>query len=431
MRLRSTRSFCLVALTVLGAACSDAPAAKDPQVHALTLPPYAQNVRPAATTAVVVPALPDATCLLRPTEASETGPAVELHSADEGLVTFHFQPASASGTLQFSLSCQDAQGKTARVPIELRVVADAPAPERPRAKGAERPALTADRRAVASQAELVALGYPPRPDPLQAPSAYARWVEIVSRPSTRVAIRQTETNRRADWQTPNWAGYAVEGTGPYVAATGQWTVPSIQGEYVVNHPQSDYSSLWVGVGGFDVNGGDLWQGGTEQDVTCYYFRGCAGTFFPWIELLSVQSQVMFTGFDLWPGDYFGVTMWVGDAYGNPTLSGPYAWWYVDNVSGNGGQGIYSMDHEALSASFNGGSAEWVVERTSVPGGLPHLPNFGTVSILGAQTIDGTGTWRNYGDLSPIQLGMYNGTTELAYASQVDSSALDVTWLHYH
>ncbi|MGO9235077.1 MAG: hypothetical protein ACLP4V_13785 [Methylocella sp.] len=59
----------------------------------------------------------------------------------------------------------------------------------PAVHGTLRPPLDGDRLALSNQ-ELVARGYPPRPDPDKAPSHYARWLRQVSRPVTRVDPRK-------------------------------------------------------------------------------------------------------------------------------------------------------------------------------------------------------------------------------------------------
>jgi hypothetical protein len=64
----------------------------------------------------------------------------------------------------------------------------------------------------------------------------------------------------------NWSGYADETDAPPNYAQMYWTVP---------HPgapsglgQTDYSSIWPGIGSGDPGGGELIQDGTEQNVSC-------------------------------------------------------------------------------------------------------------------------------------------------------------------
>jgi len=426
----SARIFpCLVMVAVAG--CSDHDVGEAPSVFSESTT-FRATVRASADNTLAVPtALPRATCSLRLQGTEEVpGQSLDLHSDAAGRVSFHFVPRAAGVVAREVLDCVDAHGATASSSIELRSAADAPALVAPAPSGLVRPPL-AETSLELPIAELVARGYPPRPDASSSPQAYQSWLELVSRPSTRVPVTLIENQHHADTATPNWAGYAVQGHRPYVLTTGNWTIPSVSGEFGNGSLQTDYSSLWVGVGGYNTNGGDLWQGGTEQDVSCQQLLGCHVSLFPWVELPAIQSQIEFFGFDLAAGHQFTASVWVGDVAGNPTINGAYAWWYIDNatlqISSLGNQPIPSSVH------MNGGSAEWIVERTLVTGGLPHLANFGSAQISNAQALDSRGTWRFYGNDRPIQLGMYNSSNnnkKLASASQANASTLTLTWLAF-
>src|SRR5207249_754680 len=51
-----------------------------------------------------------------------------------------------------------------------------------------RPAITGDPMSLA-QGELTKLGYPMRPDPVQAPDAYNTWLKLVSQPAAFIPPR--------------------------------------------------------------------------------------------------------------------------------------------------------------------------------------------------------------------------------------------------
>ena len=65
-------------------------------------------------------------------------------------------------------------------------------------------------------------------------------------------------------QSSNWAGYAVHRSGVhFTRVAGTWTQP----QATCTRGQSTYSSMWVGVGGYDLSSQALEQIGTESDCT--------------------------------------------------------------------------------------------------------------------------------------------------------------------
>jgi hypothetical protein len=65
-------------------------------------------------------------------------------------------------------------------------------------------------------------------------------------------------------ESTNWAGYAVHHTGVhFTRVAGTWTQPRA----TCTPGQATYSSVWVGIGGYDLNSPALEQIGTESDCT--------------------------------------------------------------------------------------------------------------------------------------------------------------------
>jgi hypothetical protein len=65
-------------------------------------------------------------------------------------------------------------------------------------------------------------------------------------------------------QSSNWAGYAVHHHGVrFSKVTGTWTQPRA----TCTPGQATYSSVWVGIGGYDLDSQALEQIGTESDCT--------------------------------------------------------------------------------------------------------------------------------------------------------------------
>ncbi len=200
-----------------------------------------------------------------------------------------------------------------------------------------RPALVGDPLSY-SDAQLVALGFPPRPDPKLAPDTYQRWLKLVSHSATivvgsRQPVPMPGSHGINDFY---WAGYRVTSHPIYTQLQAVWQVPYPYGE-TNNLGFTDSSSLWVGLGDGGSNG-DLWQGGSEQDVTCYVSGGdigCVRGYYSCVEVVSGNAQQACCTMVTWDMSftslhYAYVALWLGDIYGNPktSLTQPlYAWWY--------------------------------------------------------------------------------------------------------
>jgi hypothetical protein len=170
-------------------------------------------------------------------------------------------------------------------------------------------------------------------------------------------------------QSQNWSGY-VATAGPYTAAAGNFTVPSLSpggaGQGMV--------SEWVGLDGSD-NGSLIQAGVTEAPGP----PGAGGTdVFAWWEVLPAASQPI-TTVAVRPGDEVGIAI--------VRLSG--STWAVHLTDGTNGQS-YVQD---VSYSGPGTSAEWVVEApkdSQTNQQLPLAPfspavNFSGLSATGNST----------------------------------------------
>ena len=93
----------------------------------------------------------------------------------------------------------------------------------------------------------------------------------------------------------NWAGYAVAASGvSYTDVSGTWVVPAVK---CTTSGAETYSSLWVGIGGYDTAAASLEQIGT--DGNCDANGNAAYT--AWYELVPAPP-VNLTSFALSPGD---------------------------------------------------------------------------------------------------------------------------------
>jgi Peptidase A4 family len=209
-----------------------------------------------------------------------------------------------------------------------------------------------------------------------------------------------------------------------------WTVP---------HPgapsglgQTDYSSIWPGIGSGDPGGGELIQDGTEQNVSCgSVLDGCGNypqTNYFWFEAFPAESQEEVTNLTPNPGDSVAAAVYWSTSTGAEfTLCD-----FTQNECVTGTQSVPAPDIWA----------EWIVERTAecyTPGAdavLPSLTPFGTVNITGAgydETPLGDLEYTIPDDATTAQIDMYDvDGTQMDSTSALGNggSSFSVTWDAY-
>lgn len=384
------------------------------------------TARVGAANAITVQALANALCTIHRPDATSTD-GVTVTTDDDGVGVFFFTPSTDGVSNTMVLDCQDANGVTARTSVDVLADAAAPLLTPPAPKGRVRPPLSGDPKAP-SQDELRAMNFPPRPDPVSRPQAYATWLRSVTKPMTLVSSKPVPNpkGRHTVLNTygvtgPNWAGYAVSPQNPTDAAPpsadtgllgsyGLWNVPEVVG---FDNVTTNVLAMWNGVGGFgasgpglpQVTGGDLWQGGVEIQTKAHG-SGYVASYTPWVEYIAgpvalpmatlpytvaASDQVIFWnyfggyGTAAAPG-YPGTT-------GNPSTQ--YVWYFLEDGTQNWSTGFtdtydpdgtsqnapigqefsdYQTKHPGTSITMNitGGSAEWVVERTDF---YPYQPGY--------------------------------------------------------
>jgi hypothetical protein len=252
---------------------------------------------------------------------------------------------------------------------------------------------------TASQAELASWGYPPRPEASEGPGALARWLEEVNPAMQRVVpdlVRREgiyhrpvqglkvapagSRNAPIAATSGNWSGFALvpnTGSQPYYLVTGHWTVPTVKQAPGSCSGGWDYSSQWVGLGGFDD--GFLFQSGSAANVFCDIGNNIP-EYFPWIEWLPSSELVLYksaateTLYPFAAGDYLIVTVWAPttswsggvSTTGNLTFQDVTQGWTIS----------LATTAAALGGSeVTGQSAEWIIERTEVGGAFATLPDY--------------------------------------------------------
>ena len=251
---------------------------------------------------------------------------------------------------------------------------------------------------TASAAELASWGYPARPDVSKDTEAYAHWLEIVNpamkrvipdlvrhegfyhRPAAELKISSPAagTNAPITASSGNWSGLALipnSGSQPYQLVTGRWIIPTVKQAPGTCSGGWDYSSQWVGLGGF--NDAFLLQAGSAANVFCDIGNNVA-EYFPWIEWLPQSELVLYknaateTLFPFAPGDYVIVTVTATNFSSGVSTSGTLSYQDVTQAW------TTSLAFTAASlggSEVTGQSAEWIVERSEVGGALATLPDY--------------------------------------------------------
>jgi hypothetical protein len=457
-------------LILIASCASSAPKDEDTAISSSTAAlqttaSSAVQVRSGVDNAVVAQVLPNAACTVCPADVTAGGDCLELPSDDTGHVTFYYNISSLTGVHTLLVNCQDLSGKAGAYSVQLQASANAPALTAPAPQGTVRPALMGDPLSY-TDSQLVALGFPPRPDSTQAPDKYRQWLRLVSTAATKVSVRPIPMHGlhpSIDWW--GWAGYRVTSHPIYSQVQAEWQIPYPYGE-TNNLGVADTSSLWVGLGDGGPSHGDMWQGGSEQDVTCYYMLGdigCVRGYYSWVEVISSLGCPMI-GWDMGfrPWHYVYVGLWIGDINGNPnpSLAPPlYPWWYFWDETTNAYYadrgGWYYVDNNGQPhcngcgnppdndgrlpyfVQFTGGSAEWIVERTSGPVSPPHLADFGTALMMTADFYNASENWQAYQYDNPEQITMTsNGNSNdpvLATANQVQGyqDRIQFQWYRFY
>jgi hypothetical protein len=239
---------------------------------------------------------------------------------------------------------------------------------------------------TASDFEIEQWGLPPRPSITNA-TAYARWKKMVT--STRVTPVLKFTNvyhgpaRGAKMGAPtknasagsseNWSGFvASEANGTFSHNNSEvlleYTIPAIYPASGSCSSATYASSQWAGFDGW--TSGDVLQAGTETN--------CGNSDYAWYEWYPFAETEL--SLSVGAGDFMQLDVYY-------TTSSPYGHAVLLN----------EVTHQSTVVGFNppagttyeGNSAEWIVERPTINGSLADLPNYANVIPTLAEAYDGT------------------------------------------
>jgi len=414
-------------------------------------PAFGVTVVPRSFSALPVKTIPHAICSLHAEGNTDFGHTMKLFSDDEGVVRFEAKPEDESQAIaHFELDCASAT-QTAIFPVHLRSSftpsPTMPAPVRegvkPKAGSFIRPSLSEHEGLRLTDEELAARMYPPRPNPLEAPEAYATWRRLVGQPAMFIPpqpmphpdVTHTFRNRQAGTKSyTNWSGFELNGGGnTYEILFGTWVVPAVSGEAT----KSDYSSFWIGLDGDGTD--DLVQDGTEQEVYPVYFKGLwyhFRSYYAWTQFLpQQQTEVVLTNFPVNAGDEIWSSVFMGTAQGSVQQNGQFGNFMIENVT----QGTFSWTTtDRGNTPVSGVSAEWIMERPTLIDSkgnqtLADLADYGTATMNYAYAISPTAGTVYYNSAPNLNITMVNAnqTDSLSSVSASTVSSMQFTWLNFN
>lgn len=278
--------------------------------------------------------------------------------------------------------------------------------------------------ATSGRSLAAALGLPASSPLLaRAASTHARWLSTITckEKPNRTPYRPAAPSRTdADYASSNWSGYV---TAPGAVSNPDnaemtWTIPSVSYAPAASTGEQ-YSSIWPGLGGSNGESGTLVQDGTEQDAKCIASKsgGCEAYAYPvyfWFEIYPDEAELQVTNLSPAAGDSVGTAVSYLPSGAEFTMCD-----YTQQLCVSASQ---------TPSSPPGNSAEWIVERPTVSGNLPPLPDFGTVQLASCDYQQGT-TLYTARQGSGQSIDMYNGSDQLDSTSDLNSSGdgFAVTW----
>lgn len=400
-------------------------------------------------TPIIIQTLPDATCDLHAVGVAAAGHSLRINANGDGYLKFHVTPrVDAVEDDHMQIDCTSAD-KVATYLLHVRA-GDAPTPDMPAPQNLIPPpsgskvlaALTEGEAQSVSRQELLARGYPPRPDTGASSDKYAKWLKAVSQPITLLpAHRQarTDISRRPSglaegleqYPISNWSG--MVGSQPqstYTAIQAMWNVP----EVVAGNATSTYSGFWVGIDGWITS--DVVQAGTEQDFINSGRRYDYAHYSAWTEIVPTEPYSQTVDITPNPGDSMTVYVWVGDSNGDPDLNGGYAWFYL--YDSNQSQSVSS--HVSLNGLYvSGTQAEWIMERPGIDENtqLALLTDYNDAYMTDASALNVSDVWVNAQTTSNVQLTMYNeqqngsDNNVLSSAAFTGPTSIAFKWHNFH
>ncbi len=389
-------------------------------------------------TTLSIQTTPGASCIFRADNDTNSGHTLRLDADEDGVVWIHAKAKSQSPMpVTASLDCTAENGKQTHYPLE--VVAHPAGPRstplstRQQAHGKLLPALGSEAESMTSS-ELVAHGFPPRPDQTRSPGAYAQWKKLVSHSFVAVnpkRIPHPEVRHSPTLPLPppritysnsiffsNWSGaYMTNPDVRYWDVQADWVLPAVQD--VPLYIGYAAAAEWVGL---DNSGNDLVQSGTDSESYDISFFGNEWNFqnySMWIESLPYAPYYL-PNFPVSPGDEISVSIFLADQNGNTTFyngdltpNDDSVWFMIYNLSTNNSY----WGTVPKPAGFSGSTVDFIVEAPQVNGSTTNLADFGLAGMHDAYFAD---SWFGFSSLdyngSEPNVGTLNDITMLNFGS---------------
>jgi len=246
---------------------------------------------------------------------------------------------------------------------------------------------------TAPDESLAFYGFPPRPDAVKSPDTFATWQKAMLASQTHVVptLEQTQIfhgpaqNKAVSLDNTsssyNWSGYVLTNkatsysSASYYFLVSDYVVPIAEQAFGACTGAWDYSSTWAGMDGW--KNGDVLQAGTESDALCYNNGADKSAYYSaWYEWYP-YGEVRIGNFPIAPGDDLFVEVWsTGSTSGHAYIVDYNTNTYV-NIAFSAPPGTHLV----------GNSAEWVVERPGISGGLATLTNYISDALWSADAYD--------------------------------------------
>jgi len=281
----------------------------------------------------------------------------------------------------------------------------------------------------ATDEDLSAYGFPPRPNATQEPAAYARWAAAVGSQPERLVPELLKTAVYHGPHIPtgaktianaatssNWSGYTADtgaaswSSSSFSTVAADFIVPAVSAQSC--NGTWEYSSAWAGIDGYASS--DVLQAGVEADAMCA--QGLTQTYYsPWYEWYP-NASTRITNLTAAAGQTFYVHVWA------TTATAGHA--YVENLNTN--QSV-SINFSAPSGTkLRGESAEWVVESPSVNGSLATLPTYGLDYFAGATSKTLAGTPHLPGTAGSIAISLVRSGTTYSTSALLGNGGIEFT-----
>jgi hypothetical protein len=440
------------------------------------------NLSPHVETTVSLQVRARSTCYLHEPGAPDR--EFRLDADDAGIVRFHTRLPPGVRPIKLGLTCIDEDGAVEAHTVLLTCDPSSPPTAAPKREpvGRKIPALTGADLALPNS-ELIARGYPPRPDPTRSPRRHARWLRAVSRdfvlaPPRKVVrergpsipegqtLRLEEVQQKPVFPDGGPANFGIANSGIWSGAQltnpakqfyyiqAQWPVPMVF--YQPTAPNRAEAAMWLGL---DASGNDLYQAGTNSqcwsswtiiegpnDENTGDFADAVevpfsfSTYYTWIESLPFAAWSL-PNFPVSPEDTISLDIFVADEYGETHFAagpGDGTWgglgngntfvWFVFGNQATGQMQMFTLPAAAVtlgglsSQGFTGRTAEFILERPQANGVLPLAP-FGLALMYDCA----------YGDSQQGDSAQFPLTPEFPLAppnfpNQPDRSVLTYLWM---